>query len=151
MQSEGKRKTLVDGLQHLIVAIPGYFPVPVPDAALLLVNACDAGSRAVGAFGVIKLFVIQIAERKMSQIQIPKIPSFLFSGIAAHTLAEKRQFESEPMPIVRRNVSCVIPPFRLKLGMIEIIARKLVWVARDSNLIRALGSQRAHPNQQQEQ
>ena len=46
--------------------------------------------------------------------------------IATHGLPKKRQFKSETPPIVRSQISRVVPPLRLKFRVIEVVAREFV-------------------------
>ena len=58
--------------------------------------------------------------------------------IACNGLAEERQFKTETMAVGRLEISRVIPPLGLIVGMIEVIARKLVMVPgqRESVILR---------------
>src|SRR5208283_46365 len=150
VQCQRKRKTFVNSLQNLAVALPSYAPIPIPDASLLVVNPRNPWPCAVCPFRVIKGFAVQVAKRQMRQIQIVNVPSTLFPAFTAHAFAEKRQFKAETMPIVRGHVPRVVPPFRLIFRMIEIIARKFITVTRHRNLVGLLSSQTARPNHQQD-
>src|ERR1700682_6160818 len=71
----------------------------------------------------------------MSKIEIAHVPRLYFSGVAIHALAEKCQLESEAMPVFGLYVAGVIPPFRLEIRMIEVIARKLVAIAGQGDAV----------------
>ena len=43
-------------------------------------------------------------------------------------LPEKHQFETEPFTARRRHITCVIPPFRAKVLMLEMISGKLILI-----------------------
>jgi hypothetical protein len=79
---------------------------------------------------VIKLPAIQIAQSEMREVEIPHVPGGVPGGIAANGLPEENQFESEPPAIRRFQISGVVPPFRLKIRVIEMIAREFVPVSR---------------------
>src|SRR6516162_2747435 len=66
----------------------------------------------------------------MRQVKIADIPYRRFRKLTAHALAEKSQLKPEVAPVSAGDVSGVVPPFRLVVGMIEIIARELEMVTR---------------------
>src|SRR5579862_3212028 len=104
-------------------------PISVPDEPRSLVNAGDSGAGAVDTLVVIKAAAMQIAERKVCHIQVVNMPRRRIS-IARYGLAEERQFKTEAAPIGGPEITCVIPPLRLVVGMTEVVARKFVMITR---------------------
>src|SRR5580692_1924989 len=122
MEREVQLELLIDGLQSLIRSLPLNFPVTVPDAGGWCAHAGDSRAGAIDSFRVIKLLVIQIAKPQMRQVNVLHIPSCSLSRITADGLTKKSQFESVMVAVCRFQISGVVPPLRLKIGMIEIIS-----------------------------
>src|SRR6516164_438852 len=70
----------------------------------------------------------------MRQVNVSGIPGRRFRGVTANALAEESQLKPEVVPISAGDVPGVIPPFRLIIGVIEVVARKLVMVTRQRSL-----------------
>src|SRR5579884_52502 len=120
---------------QFLPAIPEFrAPVSIPDFRLFLARPRNSRPRSVCPLRVIELPAVQVAQRQMRQVQVAHVPRAVLLGIAAHTLAEKRQLKSEPPPIFRSHISGVIPPLRLILRMVEVIPRKLVLVSGQRRL-----------------
>src|SRR5713226_2817502 len=66
----------------------------------------------------------------MRGVEIPHLPSGGLRGITADGLPKESQFESESPAVSRFQISGVVPPFGLKIRVIEMIARKFVAVSR---------------------
>jgi hypothetical protein len=135
VQREVKLKALIDGMQLLVAAVPLDLPVAVPDATEGFVHRGDARDGAVGALGMVKLASIKIAQREMRQVEILHFPSAGLCGIAAYSLAEESQFESETVAVRGFDISGVVPPFGLKIRMIEMVAWKFVVVPRQGGAV----------------
>ena len=82
-----------------------------------------------------ELSLIEIAQRQVCEVEILYFPDGLVGGIATDALPEESQFESEAMALGRLQISRVIPPFRLKIWMIEMIAWEFVAVSRQRSAI----------------
>src|SRR5215469_4682479 len=128
------RKFFRHPAQLLLIAFPLHLPVPVPHPPLF--QACPGNPRPlpIEPLRVIKLAAIQIAQRQVRKIQIPRRPCSL-RRIPVHPLAEKCQLESKPVPARRLKISRVVPPLRLVFRMVEVIARKRILVSRQRLLI----------------
>src|SRR6266403_2110141 len=105
-------------------------PIVVPDAAEGFVRGGDARAGSIGSFRMIKLSAIQIAQCEMRDVEILHVPSRGSRRGAADGLAEECQLESKAPSVRRFQIPSVIPPLRLKVRMIEMIARKFVAVSR---------------------
>src|ERR1017187_9588078 len=82
-----------------------------------------------------KLPRIQVAEGKMCEVQILNIPSSISLWVAAYGLPEERQFEAEALAIDCRQVTRVIPPLSLIVGMTEVIVRKFIPISGKSGFV----------------
>src|SRR5580765_5930438 len=71
----------------------------------------------------------------MSKIQVAHIPRPGRFGVAINALPEESQFKTESMAVRRLDVAGVVPPFRLEVRMIEMIARKVVAITGKSSSI----------------
>src|SRR6266852_7248983 len=134
-QGKVQLKSLVDCLQLLRALFPNNLPVAIPDAPTGFINARNSGSGSVCSFGVVKLATFQIAQRQMRDVDIFYVPGRCLCGIAADGLPKKSQLESEAAPIVRFQVSRVVPPLRLKFRVIEVVAWEFVVVTRQSRAV----------------
>src|SRR5712664_2465326 len=123
-------EALVNRFQFLVAIMPLTLPIDVPDAAEGLVHCGDARAGSIRSFRMIKLSAIQIAQSEMREVEILHVPSSGLSGITADGLPEESQFESEPPAVNRFQISGVVPPFGLKIRMIEMVAREFVAVSR---------------------
>src|SRR5436305_14361037 len=63
LQDEMEGKTVIDGLQDLLIAAPCYLPIAVPDAVLLLAYSGNSRTGAIHAFCMMKVSTVQIAQR----------------------------------------------------------------------------------------
>src|SRR5713226_7332055 len=135
MKRQVQLKALIDRIEFEVTAAPLNLPIAVPDAAKGLTRRRDAWPRAIGAFRVIKLPAIEIAQREMCEVEILHIPGAGLCGIAADGLAEEGQFESEPVALGRFQISGVVPPLGLKVRMIEIVARRFVAVSWQGSVV----------------
>ena len=84
---------------------------------------------------MVELAAADIAQCQMSHERIRRGPVGGFLRFASQRFAEKREFEAEFVAIGRPQISGVIPPLGLKIGMVEIIAGKFVMVAGDGAAI----------------
>jgi hypothetical protein len=101
-------KVLIDRFQFLVAAVPLDLPIAVPDAAEGFARGGDARAGSIGAFRVIKVPSIQIAQSEMREVEIPHVPGGVPDGIATNGLPEESQFESEPPAISRFQISAEI-------------------------------------------
>src|ERR1700693_3057222 len=134
-QGKSQLKSLVDCLQLLRALFPNNLPVAIPNAPAGFINTRNSRSGSVRSFGVVKLATVQIAQRQMREIDIFHVPGRCFCEIAAYGLPEKCQFESEVAPIVRFQISRVVPPLRLKFRVIEVVTREFIVVTRQGRAI----------------
>ena len=119
-----------------------HLPVAVPDRPCALIDARNAGAGAVDALFVIEAPAAEIAQGKMRHVQIVNVPLRLVR-IACNRLAEEGQFETETMPVGGPEIAGVVPPLGLIVGMIEVIARKLVMIpGQRESVIRGLAEHR---------
>src|SRR5882757_4288774 len=65
----------------------------------------------------------------MRQIQIPNRPYGLAFGLTLYALPKEHQFETEPFTMRPCHITGVIPPFRVKIFMFEMISGKLVCIS----------------------
>src|SRR5712692_11715721 len=100
MQRQVQSKARIDRVQLLVAAAPLNLPIAIPDAAEGFAHRGDARAGSIGAFRVIKLPAIQIAQREMREVEILHVPGGGLRGIAADSLPEESQFEPET-PAVR--------------------------------------------------
>ena len=68
----------------------------------------------------------------MREIEILDGPSGLVIRFMPFAFTKKNQFESEPFTVRRRHITRVIPPFRAKVLMLEMIWRKLIFITGES-------------------
>ena len=115
--------------------MPLSLPIAIPNATERFTRGGDAGSGSIDAFQVIELPAIQVAQRQMREVEIPHLPDGVPRGIAADGLPEEGQFESEPVAVKRFQISGVVPPFTLKIRVIEMIPREFVTVSRQGGAI----------------
>src|SRR5262249_19083256 len=133
MQSKAKGEAFIDRLQLLLFAAPLNAPISVPDPTVGFAHACDSRTGAIDTFILIKTAAVQVAQSQMSEVQIADVPTRRVCQATADALAKKCQLETEAMAVRGTQVAGVIPPFRLKVGMIEMIAWKfvvIVWQRR---------------------
>ena len=135
MQRQVQLKALIDSFQLLVAAVPLNLPIAIPDATEGFAHRGDARAGSIGAFGVIKLPAIQITQREMREVKILHLPGSNLSGIAADGLPEESQFEPKPPVVGPFQISGVVPPFGLKIRMIEMISRELVMVSRQGGAV----------------
>src|SRR6516165_7590152 len=115
-QDERNRKVFVEGPQFLNLTVPLGRPVAIPYAPPVRVNSGNPWARTVYALDVIKRSPVQIAQGEMRHVDVAEIPYGRFHTATAG------------------DVSGVIPPFRLVIGVIEVIPGELVMVARERGL-----------------
>ena len=72
---------------------------------------------------------IDVAQRQMRHPDIANVPHRRLLRAAIHALAEEGQLEAEAPAFSRVQIAGVVPPLGLKIGMIEVIARKFVVIA----------------------
>jgi hypothetical protein len=82
---------------------------------------------------MIKALTIKVAESKMSKIQIASGPGRILWLVASQSRPKESEFKAEAMAIGGAQISRVVPPLGLKLGMIEVITGKLVVVSGKSH------------------
>src|SRR5580692_9954372 len=71
----------------------------------------------------------------MSQVNILDVPSCHSSRITGDRLPKKCQFESVTMAVDGFQIPSVVPPLRLKVGVIEIVSGKFETIAGDCGAI----------------
>src|SRR5712664_510685 len=130
VQGQMQLKARIESLQIQVVAVPLNLPIPIPETTEGFAHRGDAWAGTIGAFRMIELTAIQIAQSEMREVEILHVPSRGLSGITADGLPEESQFESEPPAVNRFQISGVVPPFGLKIRMIEMVAREFVAVSR---------------------
>src|ERR1700756_331455 len=108
-------------------------PIAIPDCFCLLVSTRDAGTCAIRSLHMIKVLTIKVAESKMSKIQIASSPERILGLVASQSCPKESEFKAEAMAIRVAQISRVVPPLRLKLGMIEVITGKPVVVSGKSH------------------
>src|SRR6516162_3469524 len=133
-QDERNRKVFVEGPQFLNLTVPLGRPVAIPYAPPVRVNPGNSWARTVYALDVTKRSPVQIAQGEMRHVDVAEIPYRRFQTVTAHALAEKSQLKPEVAPVTAGDVAGVIPPFRLVIGVIEVIPGELVMVARERGL-----------------
>src|SRR5258707_2424593 len=97
-----------------------------------------------------ELPAIEIAEREMRKIEVLHIPVRLriFRGLAAESFAEKSQLKPKMPAFGGAHVAGVVPPFGLKVGMVEMVARKFIAISGQRGLIvggQQIDGQQSHP------
>src|SRR5664280_2325661 len=93
-------------------------------------RAGHAGTRTVEAPVVAEAPAIDIGQRQVRQIQVVDAPDGRVGGVShALALAEEDQLEAVAVTVPRVHVAGVIPPFAAEIGVLEVVARKLVAVA----------------------
>ncbi len=75
----------------------------------------------------------------MREIEVAHIPRGVLRGVAADSLAEEGQLETEAAAVGGLEIAGVIPPLGGEVGMIEIVVRKGVVVAGQSEAVGRLG------------
>ena len=135
MQRQVQLKALTDRFQLLVAAVPLSLPIAIPNATERFTRGGDAGSGSIDAFQVIELPAIQVAQRQMREVEIPHLPDGVPRGIAADGLPEEGQFESEAVAVKRFQIPGVVPPFTLKIRVIEMIPGEFVTVSRQSGAV----------------
>src|ERR1700677_1562095 len=128
-QGELQIETWIDRLKRLLVAVPLDLPVAVPDARVLGAYPGDAGAGSIRALGVVEMPAVEIAEREVCEIKIAHVPRALLC-FPVCALAKKCELETESVTVGRCDVARVIPPLGLIFGMVEVVARKFIEVAR---------------------
>src|SRR5579863_1539679 len=129
-----------DRVERLVFAIPAFplpsgRPVPVPEAMPIEAGACYPGTLAVQTFLVPKAFASRVCKSGMGEVEVLYVPGRLGVGgftviRTARAFPEKYQFEAVPFAIRRGHITGVIPPFRAKILMLEVISRKLIGITR---------------------
>jgi hypothetical protein len=66
----------------------------------------------------------------MREVDIPYVPGCGWRRVTADGLAEKSQLESVAMAVCGFQIPRVVPPFSLKVGVIEIVSREFESIAR---------------------
>ena len=93
-------------------------------------RAGDARTRTVEALVIPEALAIDIGQRQVRQIQIVDAPDGRVGGVAlVLALAEEDQFEAVAVTVPGVDVARVIPPLGAEIGVLEVVARKLVAVA----------------------
>ena len=88
------------------------------------------GTRTVEALVVAEALAIDIGQRQVRQVQIVDAPHGRVGGVAlVLALAEEDQFEAVAVTVTGVDVARVIPPLGAEIGVLEVVARKLVAVA----------------------
>src|SRR5437764_14926850 len=94
----------------------------------------DPGAGAVGAFDVKKFFLREIAHCEVRQVKIPHIPSRSHGRVSSDAFTKKRKLETNRAAVCRLQMSGVVPPLGLIVGMAEAIAWELVTIAGERRL-----------------
>ena len=135
LQAQFEREVVRYGPQLLRCAVADVRPpVAVPDCFLRLIRARHSRSCPVQSLGVKEPPAVDVAQRQMRHPDVAHVPHIRLLRAAIHALAEERQLEAKFAPFGRVQVAGIIPPLGLILGMIVVIARKLVMITgkRDS-------------------
>ena len=132
-----KTEMLGDRLERLILALPAVplpsgRPVAIPDAAPVETDARNTGTRAIQPFLVPESPAACVCKSGMREIEILDGPSGLVVGWVSFSFAKEDQFKPEPFATGRGHITRVIPPFRAKVLMLEVISRKLVSITGES-------------------
>src|SRR5579871_957739 len=134
--------------QMLLTIAPLRLPIAVPHLLRLQTRTSDSRSGSVQPLCVIEPLAIDVAQRKMRQIDVVNIPVASSFRIAIHALPEERQLKTKAMPIGGFQIPGVIPPLGFVFGMREVIAREFVAVARQRLLV--LRRERSGDHEQQQ-
>src|SRR5256885_7027233 len=120
---------------------PNHTPIAIPYFLQGRVGSGDPGAGAVGAFDVKQFFLREIAHCEVRQVKIPHIPSRSLGRVSSDAFTKKRKLETKRAAVCRLQMSGVVPPLGLIVGMAEVIAWELVTIAgerrfklRDSKL-----------------
>src|SRR5580704_1900496 len=128
-------EAVIHRLQLLLVVLPLNLPVAIPDTAIGLTDSCQPWSGSAGSLRVVELAAVQIAQGQVRQVEIAHVPGFRFCDAAVDALPEERELESEAVAIRRLHVTRVVPPFRLEVWMVEVVAWKFVTIAGQSRAV----------------
>src|SRR5579863_9053655 len=132
-------KTRINGCESLLVAVPVYLPVSVPDASVCTTYAGDSGACSIRALSMVEMPAIQITQSEMREVEIAHIPRAGFRSVAIHALTKEGQLEPETAAVRRFDITGVIPPLGLVIGMVEMIVRKFVAIPRQRNAVLRAG------------
>ena len=137
LQLQVKSEVLRHGVEGLGFTVPCRLPVSIPDPAFLEAGARHARSRAVEALVIPEPFSLRIRQSSMGQIDVLDGPGGLARLAQDLALAEENQLEAVPFTPRTGHIACVIPPFRAKVLMLEMIAGKLIGIAGSASRYRA--------------
>src|SRR6266446_150525 len=129
MQGKTDSKLIRNGNQILRTFGPDDTPVSVPDFLYCRIRSGDTGPRAISALRIKEFLSIEIADCEMCKIDVADIPCKRVRGIAVYAFTEKSELEAELASVSGLQISGVVPPFGLVIGMVEIIAREFITVA----------------------
>src|SRR5713101_1786536 len=129
MQGKTDSKLIRNGNQILRTFGPDDTPVSIPDFLYCHIRSGDTGARTIRALRMKESLSIEIADREVREIDVADIPCTHVRGIAVYAFTEKSEFEAELAAVRGLQISRVVPPFGLVIGMGEIIAREFVTVA----------------------
>src|SRR5258707_8259294 len=96
---------------------------------------------------MIETAAVEIAEREMSEINIPEVPCATLRLIAARSLPKKCKFKTERPAVGGLDVAGRVPPFGLKFRMDEKVSWKFIAIARQGNAIWRVERRREHEEQ----
>jgi len=79
---------------------------------------------------MIETALVNIRKSQVRQVNLIGAPCAGLAGRRFGSLAKEGKFKTETVMIRSLHVPRVVPPLGLKIGMVEMIARKLVTISR---------------------
>src|SRR5206468_11521225 len=107
----------------LRAVLPLHLPIAVPDLLLLQAGARNPRTGAIQSLRLVEALAVDVAKRKVGQVEILHLPGVARLLVAADRLAKERQLEAEAVSGGCLEIAGVVPPFGSVSGMIEGVAR----------------------------
>ncbi len=150
LQRQVQGESITDGFELLCasardgrIEAPLRLPIAIPHASLLLVRSGDVRAGSIEPLRMQELASIDVALREMRHPNIPKIPNCL-GRLTVDSLTEESEFEAKASTLLGTKIPRVIPPFGLKLRMVEMVPRELELVTGNGQAVCVVRRLRTH-------
>src|ERR1039458_369662 len=136
-------------LKVLTIAVPLDLPISVPYMSAVPVDPGNTRPRAIQSFAVVEVLVVDIAQSQMSEVKVVENPRRILPQASIKSFPEKSHLKPERMSGRGLYVPGIVPPLGLKIGVVEVVARKRILIARKSGSVDGLSSKKRHNSQAQ--